>query len=203
MARLADMNQRLRDEQRANILAAARTVFLHKGSAATIADIAAEASISQGLAYRYFASKEAIFHELIEEAIKAGPKGLHRFLEMPEPPEKRLALLVSRLIETRRTQPGFFQVLDQAQSLVTLPDDLRERLHQQQHTFLDVLRQLIIEGQGTGAVAAGDPDQIVIALAACLEGMTKWAARNPEWFHHHAPDADVVLRLLKQHSSQP
>ena len=72
MPRTAAVNQRLREAQRAKILDAARKVFVRQGRAMTIADIAAEAKVSQGLAYRYFANKEAIFHALIEQVIEAG-----------------------------------------------------------------------------------------------------------------------------------
>jgi AcrR family transcriptional regulator len=39
--------------------------------AATITDIAAEAQISLGLAYRYFADKDAIFSALIKQTVPA------------------------------------------------------------------------------------------------------------------------------------
>ena len=69
MARTAEANQRLREAQRAKILKSASRTFARLGRGATMADVAAEAAVSQGLAYRYFASKEALFQALIEEAI--------------------------------------------------------------------------------------------------------------------------------------
>jgi len=60
MPRTPEANQRIREAQRAKILESARSVFARKGMEATITDIAAEAQISLGLAYRYFADKEAI-----------------------------------------------------------------------------------------------------------------------------------------------
>ncbi|MGZ3639543.1 MAG: helix-turn-helix domain-containing protein, partial [Ktedonobacterales bacterium] len=65
MPRTTEANQRIREAQRAKILQSARSVFARKGMAATITDIAAEAQISLGLAYRYFADKEAILSELV------------------------------------------------------------------------------------------------------------------------------------------
>ena len=44
-------------------------VFARKGLRATITDIAKEAGVSQGLAYRYFPSKEAIFHTLLRQML--------------------------------------------------------------------------------------------------------------------------------------
>ena len=64
MPRSEEAWQRIREEQRTHILEAAKRVFARKGPAATMDDIAAESSVSHGLAYRYFANKEAIFSAL-------------------------------------------------------------------------------------------------------------------------------------------
>jgi len=66
-----DKNQQIREDQRSNILAAASRAFARKGPGTTIVDIANEAGISQGLAYRYFPSKEAIFTTLIDQMLRS------------------------------------------------------------------------------------------------------------------------------------
>jgi AcrR family transcriptional regulator len=66
MPRTKEANARMRKEQRAHILEAAWEVFARKGMAATMAEIAAEASVSNGLVYHYFPTKEALFAELVE-----------------------------------------------------------------------------------------------------------------------------------------
>ena len=71
MPRTTEANQRIREAQRAKILESARSVFARKGMEATITDIATEAQISIGLAYRYFADKEAIFSALVKQTIPA------------------------------------------------------------------------------------------------------------------------------------
>jgi AcrR family transcriptional regulator len=202
MPRTAEANAHRRDEQRVNLLNAARKVFLRQGRAMTMADIAVEAKVSQGLAYRYFANKEAIFHALIEQAIQDDPAGLRRFLEMAGTPLERLTRLVSQLIESRRTHPEFVQLFDQVRSAETMPDDLRERVRERSHVFLHVLRQLIEEAQQAGEVTEDNPEQLLIVLTACLEGLTRWAVCDPEQFHQHAPSAEMVLRLLQKPSDQ-
>lgn len=202
MPRTAAANHRLREAQRTKILDAARKVFVRQGRAMTIADIAAEAKVSQGLAYRYFANKEAIFHALIEQVIEASPAELHHFLQLPGTPGERLALLVSQLLEGRRTYPEFFQLLDQGQIIETMPDDLRERVRGQSQVLLELLRQLIVEAQQAGEVVQGDPDQLVIALTACLEGLSWWILHDQEQFQRHAPSVEIVLRLLQKPSEQ-
>jgi len=70
-------------ERRAQILRAARHVFLAKGYNATrIEDIAARARLSKGAVYFYFDSKRAIFDALVDEDAASGT-----------PPQSPLALL--------------------------------------------------------------------------------------------------------------
>ena len=70
MPRTEEANRKIRDEQRSNILDAARKVFARKGSSATMAEVAEEAGVSDGLAYRYFPSKDAIFKDLAEGMLR-------------------------------------------------------------------------------------------------------------------------------------
>jgi AcrR family transcriptional regulator len=76
MPRTPEANQRIREAQRAKILESARSVFARKGMETTITDIAAEAQISLGLAYRYFADKEAIFSELVKQTVPDDSAGV-------------------------------------------------------------------------------------------------------------------------------
>ncbi|GCE30018.1 hypothetical protein KDA_55020 [Dictyobacter alpinus] len=197
MARTAEANQRLREAQRVKILESASRVFARLGRAATMADVATEAQVSQGLAYRYFASKEALFQALIEQAMQTNPTGLQSFLEMPGTPGERLALLLSRLVESRCEHPELYQILDQVQNSETTPNNLRALIRKRGQIFLDVMSQLIVEGQATNEIAGGDPAQLVTAIAACLEGLTKLALPHPEQFKKNCPDVGIILRMLK------
>ena len=66
------MAQTLKPELRARVLLAAEQAFAEAGyEGATMADIAARASVSTGNVYRYFESKEALFREAIPDAFAA------------------------------------------------------------------------------------------------------------------------------------
>jgi AcrR family transcriptional regulator len=202
MPRTTEAKQRLREEQRVKILESAGRVFVRKGMAATMADIAEEAGASQGLAYRYFASKEAIFRALIEQTLYASDAQFQLHLQMASTPGERLTLLVSQMVDIRRQRPEFFQLLDQALSYETTLDDLRELIHRRSQVFFDLLKQLIIEGQQNSEVVAGDPDQLALAVAACLEGLTRLALRVPAQLKEHCPDAQMILHMLKSHADE-
>jgi hypothetical protein len=89
------------------------------------------------------------------------------------------------------------QVLNHALDAGAMPDDVRERLGKRYQMLLATMRQLIVEGQAEGSVAPGDPDQLVAVMSACLDGLTRWALRDPEQFRAYVPDAQIVLRLFQ------
>ncbi len=197
MPRTEAANQRLRETQREKILDAARQVFARKGLSATMADIAAEAAISHGLAYHYFTNKEALFQALVEHTLQERCAALQRFREIPLPPGERLDFLLTRLIEHRREHPEVAQLHEQVQNAEATPPALREQARQVNQEFANLLRQFIVEGQRDQSVIDADPDQLLTAVAATLDGLTRLAMNNPERFRQHFPDASIILAMLK------
>lgn len=197
MPRTEEANQQIRDAQRTNILEAAWKVFAQKGRAMTMADVALAAQVSYGLAYRYFDSKEAILQALVEQTLHSGNAAIQRFAALPGTPGERLDRLISRLVETRRDHPEFAQVHYQVLSDAATPADLREQVKRYGQAFHDLLRHLIVEGQATGAVRAADPDQLVTAIMAALDGLTRLALIDPERFQQHFPAASIIQGMLK------
>ncbi len=197
MPRTEEANQRIREAQRAKILEAAWKVFARKGRAMTMADVATAADVSYGLTYRYFASKEAILHALVEQTFQSSEAGFQHFRELPGTPGERLDFLLSRLVESRREHPEFSQLHYQVLSDEATPSDLREQAFRYGQAFQDRLRHLIVEGQATGEVTGADPDQLVTAVLASLDGLTRLALINPERFQKHFPDTRIILGMLK------
>ncbi len=199
MPRTPEANQRIREAQRAKILESARRVFARKGLAATITDIAAEAQISLGLAYRYFADKEEILSELVRQTIPDDAGAFQRLIEMPGTAWERLAALISSIVGARGQHEALeaHQLLQQTIEAGVLPPEIRELLGRRYQMLLVTMRQLIIEGQIEGSVAQDDPDQLVAVMSACLDGLTRWALREPEQFGSYVPDARIILRLFQ------
>src|ERR1022692_386837 len=198
MPRTETANQKVRAEAREKILDAARKVFARKGIAATMSEVATEAGISQGLAYRYFPSKEAILTTLLRQMAESGGGFSARFKETSGSPRERLTYLVSSVLESRREQPEFYQLVYQVLSDDKVPNDLREVVGRSGRVIRSTMRQLIVEGQGKGDIAADDPDQLVEAILACLDGLSrKMVSLKPGEARAILPNAGVILRMLK------
>ncbi|GAB3422216.1 TetR/AcrR family transcriptional regulator [Flindersiella endophytica] len=187
MPRSQATNQRIREGRRADVLRAARSALARKGLATTMADVAEAAGISQGLAYRYFASKDELFHTLLSEALLSEQDALSQRLSGS--PGQRVAQLVSALVEGRRRNPELHQLLGHLLAAERPPNDLIELVESRKHRFQRRLRRLIVEAQAAGELAMDDPDQLVSALSACLDGLARIPAEQ-------FPDARIVLRLL-------
>ena len=196
MPRTEAANQRIREAQRAKILEAAWKVFARSGRSMTMADVATAAHVGYGLVYHYFPSKEAILHALVEQSLHESHTAFQRFQEGPGTPGERLTFLLSQLVENRREHPEFAQLHSQVLSDEAIPSDLREQAFKYGQEFQDGLRQLIVQGQATGEIRVADPDQLVTAILASLDGLARLAVINPDRFHRSFPDAGILLRML-------
>jgi AcrR family transcriptional regulator len=185
-------NQRVRDEQRARILDGARAVFARRGMAATMAEVAEAAGISQGLAYRYFASKDELYRALVLEGLTSDEDPR---LPTSGTPGERLERLLTVLLEARRDRPELFQLMYHVMSDPGTPPDMLAPVRARGMRFVELLRQLIVDGQATGEVARDDPGQLVVAILAALDGLTRVAFERPE-MRPHFPEPRIVLRML-------
>src|SRR5215472_2440635 len=167
-----EVNQRIRNEQREKILTAASKVFAYKGFAATkMADIAAEAGVSYGLAYHYFANKETIFSELVENAMKGAITVIEKALEGPGTAWERLRWLAKQELDGLQHQPEYAILVLQTLTTASAPEELREMIRRQSVMHKKMLCQLIVEGQAAGQVVQGDPERLATVYNACITGL--------------------------------
>ena len=97
-----------------------------KDAPTTMADIAEKAQISQGLAYRYFKSKEEIFSILLKQAWEeAGGGPAQRIGQIQGTPGQRLTLLITNMLESSRQNPGISQIMYNALEDENTPADLK------------------------------------------------------------------------------
>ena|SRR5579883_450957 len=127
MPRTPEANQRIREAQRAKILESARRVFARKGMDATITDIATEAQMSLGLAYRYFADKEAIVSELVKQTVPDDATEFENLVKMPGTPGERLAALIANIVGARGQRESLeaHQLLAHALDAHAMPEEIR------------------------------------------------------------------------------
>lgn len=164
--------RRLRDERRAEVLAAARRVFAAKGyHAASIASIVAAARTARGTFYLYFRNKRAIFDELLDEMLRQIQGSVRRIDVSPGAPpavdqmredvERVLAVLIENRDLTRL-------VLHEA---VGLDPDFDAKLEAFYGSIIGRIRGALELGQRVGLVRDCDTG----LTAHCILGSLKEA----------------------------
>lgn len=195
MPRTEVANERLRQQARARILDGARKAFARKGLAATMTDVAAAAGVSQGLPYRYFSDKDELIRALVTETVRQADAGASP-LAAPGSAAARLRGLITSLVEARRAQPELFLLLEHVVTDPAVPPDLLDLILARARAVTDAMRQLVTEAQAAGEVAPDDPDELVTAVMACLDGLGRFALAYPAQAAEHFPAAEIILRML-------
>src|SRR5882724_9871090 len=127
MPRTEEENQRIREEQRRNIIVAAGHIFADKGLAgARMADIAREAGISYGLLYHYFDTKELIFKAVVERNTGALERVIKEYSQQPVTPWERLVKLTNHFLAGMQRVPEGYLVTSQAFVNADSPQEIRD-----------------------------------------------------------------------------
>jgi len=171
------------DLRRQLILGAAKRCFARHGFAGTTTkSVAAAASISEGLLFKHFPSKSALYAEILTEECEADP-ALHRLLEL-QPSTRTLVVLIREMVR-------------HFQNVTETPDQeeaQRVRLMLASHLDDGEFARLIYEKIG----ALLGP-MFVASLQRAVEAGDAKAARsepmNLFWFAHHTVLMATLTRL--------
>jgi AcrR family transcriptional regulator len=171
------------DLRRELILSAAKRCFARNGFAGTTTkSVAAAASISEGLLFKHFPTKSALYAEILAEECEADP-ALHELLGL-EPSTETLVILVRRMVE------HFLHVSD-------APDQeeaQRLRLMVSSHLDDGEFARLLFEkvGELIGPVFTTSLERAVVAGDASRVGREPL---NLFWFAHHTALMAALARL--------
>jgi AcrR family transcriptional regulator len=171
------------DLRRQLILAAAKRCFARHGFAGTTTkSVAAAASISEGLLFKHFPTKSALYAEILAEECEADP-ALHRLLGL-EPSTETLVILIREMV---RHFHGVAAAPDQQEAQ-------RLRLMMTSHLDDGEFARLIYEKIGNLIAPV-----FVASLARAIEtGEASRIGREPLnlfWFAHHTVLMTTLVRL--------
>ena len=181
-------------QRRAAILAAAKICFTRTGfPATTIQDIAAEADISQGLLYRYFAGKRELIVALIEEYVAF----VHA--EVQRAPDLQAALQ-ALFAETNEGAAGYGALLVQIMAEALRLPEVAEVVITADDAVVSALAAHVERAQQLDQAASQLPTAAVAEVAIALaDGLALRAALKPERADDDALERVVTLlfdRLL-------
>lgn len=176
MPRTDVANQAIRDLRRNKIIETAASVFARKGLAGTkISDLAAAAEMSQGLLYRYFTSKEAVFDAVIETVAEASVQLRDMVHTLPGTATEKLRWLTEQLLFLQGASPAYALVVAHALTNETVTQGTQGRAVAETATLWLALCDIIAAGQVVGEMIAGDADQLAMLYLAALHGLAAGA----------------------------
>lgn len=143
---------------------AARTVFAHRGLDATLDDVAREAGVGVGTAYRHFANKRELAAAIMEESIDEVVAAAERALRADDPWKGLVDVLESALV-LQTGDRGLREVLMSAKDA-----ELAERLQARvTEPFARVLERAKAAGAVRSDVMPADFGLVISMLCAVAE----------------------------------
>jgi AcrR family transcriptional regulator len=157
------------ERTRADLLAAARTVFAERGyEAASVSDLAKAAGYTKGALYANFASKEELFVTLVREASESGVEDPTAPLEDPVPPQHPLS-------EVMLTLEAYLYALRH-------PEARSEFVPLAERSLLNLANRVHYMRTGSVGEPTQDDREIAMVLGACWNmGGIMEQLLPPEW----------------------
>ena len=132
-----------RDSQtqtRADLIAAARQVFLARGfHAATLDEIAEQAGYTKGAVYSNFRGKDDLFLALLAEHYARRVELYEARILGPEDAEERFRLVARVMLDAYEQEPQWWPLVSDFTSHASRQPGLLERLRDTREVFLDAL----------------------------------------------------------------
>lgn len=199
MSKQKERFEAMRAEATEKILLSAAKLFAHKTfGKTTMQDIAEDAGLSKGLAYRYFATKEEIMSRLIEISIPGFDRMAELFQQEGNKKEviiNATTFLLNNLQEDPSSTDGLL-LLSQIDSFSgrELSPDLKNAVRASMNGLIDSLSDLIHHGQEQGDFKPGDPRRLALFYYSAFQGVafTSRSFRGDYVF----PTAEMFLGFL-------
>lgn len=191
-------NLELRDKRRDQILAAALKVFSKRGMVATkISDIAKESSLSHGLVYHYFKSKEEIFTILVQRAAKNSIQIIEKAHIQDGTPLRKIKWMTEQILQSlsEDEQILLFLIMIQASTSDAVPEEVKQLFISQEYKSpVNSLIPLIIEGQQCNEFVQEDPIKLAVSYFAFIQG---FSINKLQWNECPIPEADLIIKIFK------
>ncbi len=164
-------------ERRAQILRAARSIFIERGYlSARVEDVASRAGLSKGAVYFYFESKREIFDALVEEELAVTRSFLADAEKDERPAVIKLLDLGRRYLDYfagLKTPPRFFLLMSE---LAIRDEDVRRKVTGVHEDFVSATEAVILLGIREGAFRPYDARAVALFLKAFIDGLAGQSA---------------------------
>lgn len=183
----ADRRQRI-------LLAAARLFSESPYDAVHVDEIALAARVAKPTVYRYFATKEALFAEALEQAIDELSSAVGGICVRRETAEERLRSVITLVLDRVGHLKAVWRAMESEG--VHLNGQGRLTIRRRFRELSGRIAQVLREGHEDGAFGSVDPELSALVLLGGLR-MAASAERNGSDHNHAESIADLFLSGLK------
>jgi len=193
-------NEQIREARKEKIRIEALKQFAAKGFFATrIQDIAKGIGMAQGLFYHYYSSKDAIFVDLMNDAMNKLNKASLYVMNMNASAKEKILFSLCELFKTIETNECFRQtycLIAQAENLKVLPIETQRLIEEERDKRYRIIVDIMRQGQKEGSVVDGDPLELAILFWTSVNGMSIYCANceNPGMMPNYKLLATMFLR---------
>ncbi|MFP3125628.1 TetR/AcrR family transcriptional regulator [Ectobacillus funiculus] len=183
----------IRDERREEIKQAALKVFARRGYTGTKTSlIAKEASISEGLIYRYFNSKKEVFITLIQELMEEARREIGRVQHLPGTPFEQIRNLTENMLDENSKYA--FMLIERARKDDDVPEKVIQIFEQlPTNVLIEPLVPIFVKGQKAGEFSSGEPRKLLTWYFTIVNSLLTQEQGDEEY---GLPDVDVLMRIL-------
>jgi len=198
MARNQDQNHKMRQERMAQIRLEALRQFSSQGLMATrISDIAKGVGMAQGLIYHYYPSKDAIFIDLINEALDKINEASVDLKAMKMPAKEKILVALETLYKTIETSEAFSEtcrLIAQATNSTAIPEEARLALENKRDIPYNAIADIMEAGQREGTIISGDPRMLATLFWTGVNGLAIYYATRVE--KGNVPDYRIMASMF-------
>ena len=167
-----------KEQRKKEILDAGLELFVTKGYMETkISDIAKKVSMSTGLLFHYFSSKEMLYKELVQIGLEGTKYPLKQNYASPIMYFEQFTEQLFSMMQAQPYIAKIFVLMAQAQRSEGTPKEIRE-LALQVDT-IDQFIPIIEQGQKEGSIRPGDARTLCMAFWCSIQGIAEQYAAHP------------------------
>ncbi|OIK11797.1 TetR family transcriptional regulator [Bacillus sp. MUM 116] len=183
----------IRDERREQIKQAALKMFARRGYTGTKTSmIAKEASISEGLIYRYFNSKEELFITLVQELMEEARRELEYVKYLPGTPFEQIRTLTKNMLDENNMYA--FMLMERARKADDVPEKVTQIFEEvSTNVLIDPIIPIFVKGQESGGFSPGEPRRMLSWYFTIINSLLTQEEIDEEY---GLPDVDVLIRIL-------
>ncbi len=198
MGRNKELNRKIKDERKEQVLTHALRLFATKGLAATrISDIASASGMSQGLVYHYYRSKEDIFVEIISNAFEKINTASLELERLPLSPREKIRLTLETLLQglvSHEDTGLYYLLIAVATASEAIPNEAKKIISAKNAVPYEVITRIIREGQKDGSLKNYDAEALALVFWTSIKGLAIHKATHREKFK--VPDPEILMSMF-------